>query len=205
MDSIKRKQHWEVVFQTKDTSKVSWYQPVPETSLKLIESLNLPKNSKIIDSGCGDSFLPDYLIEKGFTDITLVDISEKALDVVYNRLRKTEKVKCTAADITCFIPENKFDLWHDRAVFHFLNEKEDIEKYLQTAANSVHSEGYLIIGTFSNNGPDQCSGLNVHQYNENELSKTFETNFNKIYCFAENHSTPSGGNQNFLFCLFQRK
>ena len=191
MDTIKRKQHWEEVFQTKDTSKVSWYQPVPETSLKLIESLNLPKPSKIIDAGCGDSFLPDYLIEKGFTDITLVDISEKALDVVYNRLEKTEKVKCTAADVTCFIPENEFDLWHDRAVFHFLNDKEDIEKYLQTVANSIHSGGYLIIGTFSNNGPDQCSGLNVHQYDENELTKTFETNFKKINCFTENHSTPS--------------
>lgn len=205
MNTENKRAHWEQVFQTKDTTKVSWYQSVPETSLKLIDSLNLPKASKIIDAGCGDSFLPDFLLEKGFTDITLVDISEKALDVVNSRLGKTEKIKCQAADITCFIPDKKFDLWHDRAVFHFLNDKEDIENYVQTVSISINSGGYLIIGTFSNNGPDQCSGLHVHQYNETDLIRTFKQSFKKINCFTENHSTPSGGSQNFLFCLFQRK
>lgn len=203
MNSKEKKTHWEQVFMTKDTSKVSWYQSKPKTSLNLIESLNLSKSSKIIDAGCGDSYLPDFLIEKGFTNITLVDISEKALDSVKNRLKN--KVEYITADVTSFAHSEKFDLWHDRAVFHFLNKESEIQNYMNTVTNSILSGGFLIIGTFSNNGPDQCSGLQVHQYSETELSETFSKSFEKIKCFTENHSTPSGGNQNFLFCFFQKK
>lgn len=203
---MNRKTHWENVFETKDTAKVSWYQRVPETSIKLIEKLNLPKSAKIIEVGSGDSYLGDSLLELGFSKITLLDISEKALKIVEDRLKnKNSFVKFIATDVTDFSPYDRFDIWHDRAVFHFLVEKSDIQKYVKIVAESVVTEGFLIISTFSNNGPDMCSGLKVKQYSETKMTEVFSEYFNKIECFTENHLTPSGGSQNFLFCVFQRK
>ena len=200
-----RKRHWENVFQTKDTTKVSWYQPVPETSLKLIEQINLPKTARIIEVGSGDSYLGDFLIEKGYSEITLLDISEKALDIIRKRLSaKTEKITFLAADVTCFSSSETFDLWHDRAVFHFLTDIADIQKYVANVSEKLVSGGYLILGTFSTNGPDMCSGLHVQRYSEAELAGLFEKDFKKVKCFTELHQTPSGTEQNFLFCVFQR-
>lgn len=206
MDTNARKAHWENVFQSKDTTKVSWHQPVPKTSIQLIGELNLPKTTKIIEVGAGDSFLGDYLLREGFSDITLLDISEKALEKVQSRLiGKEDYVTYLPADITEFSSNKKFDLWHDRAVFHFLTDQKDVSKYLVNVAENIHSGGYLIIGTFSDNGPNRCSDLNVQQYSEKDLVECFEENFNKIKCFKENHITPSNGSQNFTFCVFQRK
>lgn len=205
MNSDKRKEHWEEVFKTKDTTKVSWHQPVPVTSIKLIETLHLPKSAKIIDAGCGDSYLPDHLLEKGYNNITLVDISEKALATVKQRLGgDAKKIHFQISDVTKYKSTVKFDLWHDRAVFHFLTKEDDIQDYLNTVNNHIKPGGYLIIGTFSENGPDQCSGLHVQQYSEDSLTKTFNKYFKRIKCFTENHTTPSGGIQNFLFCLFKK-
>lgn len=200
-----RKRHWENVFQTKDTTKVSWYQPVPETSLKLIEQLNLPKSARIIEVGSGDSFLGDFLLEKGYSEITLLDISEKALDTIRKRLSaKAEKITFLAADVTGFLSSTSFDLWHDRAVFHFLTEIDDIQKYVTNVSEKLVSGGFLILGTFSTSGPDMCSGLCVQRYSEAELVGLFEKDFKKVKCFTELHQTPSGAEQNFLFCVFQR-
>lgn len=206
MNTDERKAHWENVFETKDTRKVSWYQSNPATSLKLIEKLNISKTSKIIEVGSGDSYLGDYLLQKGYSNITLLDISEKALSTIKSRLgEQAKKIKFLAKDITAYSSPKDYKLWHDRAVFHFLTDKADIEKYVQNVSKSVAPKGYLIIGTFSNNGPKMCSDLKVCQYSERELIETFEQNFTAIECFNENHTTPSGGSQNFAFCILQRK
>ena len=205
MKTNKRKAHWENVYQTKDVTKVNWYQPVPETSLRLIEKLNMPASSKIIDIGSGNSNLSDYLLEKGYSEITLVDISEESLENAKKRLgNKSKQIEFLTADVASFTPSKKYDLWHDRAVFHFLTDEKDTQNYVNTASESISTGGYLIIGTFSNNGPDECSGLQVQQYSEKEMTSTFNTTFRKIECFTENHKTPSGGSQNFLFCIFQK-
>ena len=205
MEISERKKHWETVFQTKDTTKVSWYQPVPETSLKLIEKLKLPKSAKIIEVGSGDSYLGDFLLEKGYSEITLLDISEKALDTIKGRLAaNAEKITFLAGDVTNFSSSETYDIWHDRAVFHFLTGNSDIQGYLKNVSEKLVSGGFLILGTFSTNGPDMCSGLHVRQYSEMELTKLFGKYFNKIECFTEVHQTPLGAEQNFLFCVFQR-
>ena len=206
MNTAERKRHWENIFNTKDTTKVSWYQPVPETSLMIIENLALPKSAKIIDAGCGDSCLPDHLLQQGYTNITLVDISEKALEATKKRLGENAKLLCfEAADVTTFTSNNKFDCWHDRAVFHFLNDEIDIRNYLETVNRNIRPGGYLVVGTFSDIGPDQCSGLNVKQYSRDEMVNTFSPYFETLECFTENHQTPSGGIQNFRFGIFKRK
>jgi cyclopropane fatty-acyl-phospholipid synthase-like methyltransferase len=205
MNSNERKLHWENLFQTKDTTLVSWHQTIPQTSLKLIEELNLPKSSKIIEVGSGDSFLSDFLLEKRFSKITLLDISEKALNTIKTRLgKKGRTVHFLTADVTEFSSNQSYNLWHDRAVFHFLTDKNEIQKYVENVSNKLVSGGYLILGTFSSNGPAMCSGLNVKQYTEEEVTETFSKGFEKIKCFAENHQTPSGGNQNFLFSVFKK-
>jgi cyclopropane fatty-acyl-phospholipid synthase-like methyltransferase len=205
MEISERKIHWETVFETKDTTKVSWHQPFPETSIKLIDKLNLPKTARIIEVGSGDSFLADFLIEKGFSEITLLDISEKALEKVRLRLAaKAELITFLANDVTEFSSTLRFDLWHDRAVFHFLTDELEIQKYMENVTEKLVLGGFLILGTFSINGPEICSGLKVQQYSEDNLTKIFSNGFRKIECFTENHKTPSGANQNFLFCIFQK-
>lgn len=205
MKISERKIHWENVFETKDTTKVSWFQRIPETSIKMIDKLNLPKTARIIEVGSGDSFLADFLLEMGYSNITLLDISEKALDTIRARLwAKAENITFLANDVTDFPSAETFDLWHDRAVFHFLTKKTDIQKYVENVSDKLVLGGYLILGTFSTNGPDLCSGLKVQQYSENRLTEIFHHGFNKIECFTENHQTPSESNQNFLFCVFQK-
>jgi len=205
MEKSERKKHWETVFQTKDTTKASWFQPIPETSLNLIDKLKLAKTAKIIDVGSGDSYLGNFLLKKGYSNITLLDISEKALDTIKKRLSdKAEKITFLADDVTDFSTSDTYDLWHDRAVFHFLTDETDIQKYVNNVSDKITSGGFLILGTFSNNGPDMCSGLKVQQYSENQLTKIFSTRFEKIECFTENHQTPSGSGQNFLFCVFRK-
>ena len=201
-----KKAHWENIFQTKDTTIVSWYQAVPATSINLIQKTGLSANSAIIEIGSGDSFLVDHLIEKGYTDISLLDISENALETIRKRLgEKSNSVTFVATDINNFSTDKRFNIWHDRAVFHFLTEKKDIENYVKIATKSVIRKGFLIIGTFSDKGPDSCSGLTIEKYSESKLTAAFSAGFSKLECFTENHNTPSGGIQNFLFCIFQRK
>lgn len=206
MNTSDRKVHWENVFQTNDTTRVSWHQTIPTTSLGIIEELEISKTAKIIEVGSGDSFLGDCLLEKGFSEITLLDISEKALNSVRSRLKDSaEKITFISADITEFSRPNEYQLWHDRAVFHFLTSNKEISCYIQNVSESLKSGAYLVISTFSNNGPDACSGLKVKQYSEKDLTDLFAPNFINIKCFTENHNTPSGGIQNFVFCVFQRK
>jgi hypothetical protein len=195
--------HWDNIYKTKNQDQVSWAQPVPKTSLDFIHSFSLPKTAKIIDIGGGDSKLVDHLLDEGFENITVLDISALALDKAKKRLGdKAEKINWVVSDITEFKPDTTFDMWHDRATFHFLTTGEQITKYLDTARNSV--SGFLTIGTFSDKGPEKCSGLQIKQYNEGKLTAELQNGFDKIKCISEDHITPFDTTQNFLFCSFKR-
>lgn len=196
------KQHWEKVYTEKQPHEVSWTQEVPATSLDFIRGFNLPRNASIIDIGGGDSKLVDFLLMEGFEDITVLDISEQALERAKKRLNeKADKVTWIVSDITDFKPAKHYDLWHDRATFHFLTTGDQIETYLSIAKSSV--QGFLTIGTFSHNGPTKCSGLEIRQYNEDELQEQLSRGFTKLKCFTEDHQTPFSTKQNFLFCSFK--
>lgn len=199
-----QKSHWETVYATKAPNEVSWTQDIPQTSLDFINSFNLPKSAGIIDIGGGDSKLVDFLLEQGFEDITVLDISEKALDRAKARLgSKSDQVKWVVSDITEFEPDRNYDVWHDRAAFHFLTAEIQIKKYLDIAEKSV--TGYMTIGTFSEDGPKKCSGLEIKQYSEPQLEEQLAKGFQKIRCINEDHITPFNTQQNFLFCSFERR
>jgi SAM-dependent methyltransferase len=200
---MERKKHWETLYEIKTPNQVSWTQEIPKTSLDFIHSFNLKKSARIIDIGGGDSKLVDFLLDEGFEKITVLDISAKALDKAKKRLGiKADKVDWVVNDITEFEPATTFDVWHDRATFHFLTDTEQIRKYVEIARKSVN--GYLTIGTFSENGPQRCSGLDIKQYSEETLTAELENGFKKVYCVTEDHVTPLGAIQNFLFCSFMR-
>tara|TARA_R110001583_G_scaffold158611_1_gene310517 strand:- start:3010 stop:3624 length:615 start_codon:yes stop_codon:yes gene_type:complete len=201
---IDRKKHWESVYETKNPDQVSWTQETPKTSMEFIHSFGLNKNAKIIDIGGGDSKLVDHLLEEGFNNITVLDISERAIAKAKNRLgKKANKVNWIVSDITEFEPHSSFDVWHDRATFHFLTTNQQIKKYIKIATKCVR--GYLIIGTFSSNGPKKCSGLDIKQYDEDELTMELKNGFDKTQCVTEDHLTPFNTTQNFLFCSFKRQ
>lgn len=200
------KQHWENVFATKQETEVSWFQQYPKTSVAFLELFNLPLDANIIDVGGGDSHFVDAQIEKGYKNIFLLDISANAIERTKKRLgEKAKHVTFIVSDITDFKPEVKFDFWHDRAAFHFLTDDEKIYKYVSIAEEAINKNGYLILGTFSDEGPKKCSGLEIKQYTETSMSARFEIAFNRIKCIREDHTTPFNTTQNFLFCSFQKK
>ncbi|MBS1650633.1 MAG: class I SAM-dependent methyltransferase [Bacteroidetes bacterium] len=203
---MKTKEHWENVFATKTEAEVSWFQPYPKTSVEFFELFNLPSNANIIDVGAGDSHLVDVLLEKGYKNIYVLDISANAIEKAKKRVgEKASLVNWIVSDIVDFVPPVKFDFWHDRAAFHFLTDTEKVNKYVSIAENAINTNGYLVLGTFSENGPKKCSGLEIQQYNETSMSSQFERMFNRIKCVTEDHQTPFNTIQNFLFCSFQRK
>jgi 2-polyprenyl-3-methyl-5-hydroxy-6-metoxy-1,4-benzoquinol methylase len=204
MMNPENKNHWETVYETKNPDQVSWTQDVPTTSLDFIHSFKLPKTAKIIDIGGGDSKLVDFLVNEGFENVTVLDISAKALDKAKKRLgENAKKINWVVSDITDFEPNTTFDVWHDRATFHFLTTTEQVAKYMETARKSVN--GFLTIGTFSENGPTKCSGLTIKQYTEDSLTTELKNGFEKIRCLTEDHTTPFQTTQNFLFCSFKRQ
>ena len=199
------KEHWEKVFSTKQENEVSWFQPNPKTSMDFIRKLGIPKNAKIIDVGGGDSYFIDTLLKAGYTNLYLLDISEEAILRIKKRLGvNASKVTFIVSDILDFKAQTTFNVWHDRASFHFLTAQIDIEKYQDIVANAIVSNGKFIIGTFSENGPKKCSGLDITQYNEAALLDVFKNSFEKIECFTEDHLTPFETIQNFIFCSFTK-
>tara|TARA_B100001093_G_scaffold304405_1_gene290268 strand:- start:1887 stop:2498 length:612 start_codon:yes stop_codon:yes gene_type:complete len=200
---INHKEHWEKVYKTKKSDEVSWIQKIPSTSLALIKSLKLNKTANIIDVGAGDSNLVDYLLDEGFKNLTVLDISSRAQDRAKKRLgEKAKLVKWITSDITEFSPNTFYDLWHDRASFHFLTKKKQIETYVNTVNKYV--KGNLILATFSKNGPQKCSGLQITQYSDKSLNEIFKFGFKKTSSLIEDHQTPFGTKQNFLFCGFKK-
>jgi SAM-dependent methyltransferase len=199
------KTHWNAIYRTKTPEELSWTEDVPRTSLDFIGTFNLPKDARIIDIGGGDSHLVDHLLAQGYKHITVLDISEEALHRARQRLGdKAASVQWIISDITDFRPMSAYDVWHDRATFHFLTTTSQITCYLSTARRAIHTGGYAVIGTFSDNGPEKCSGLPIRQYNEQDLTQELENGFKKIKCITKDHHTPFNTLQNFLFCSFKR-
>jgi len=196
------KKHWEDIYQNKKPNEVSWSQPIPKASLDSIEKLTLPLSAKIIDIGGGDSYLAEHLLEKGYTNITVVDISENAINRAKLRLgSKANLIKWINIDIINFKPTTTYDVWHDRATFHFLTTQESIDKYLQIVKEAV--KGKIVIGTFSSEGPTSCSGLKINRYDEPNLVEKFKSiGFRKNNCKIEEHKTPLSTLQEFIFCEF---
>lgn len=199
-----KKEHWQDIYATKGMQEVSWFQKVPEISLDLIQKVAPNKDASIIDVGGGDGFLVDNLLELGYTNITVLDISENAINRAKQRLGNIdEKVKWVISDITNFLPEKKYDVWHDRAVFHFLTEQKDKAKYKTLVNKSIND--YFVLATFSDEGPNKCSGLEICKYSELDLKKQFDNSFKVIESFKKNHSTPFNTTQNFIFSVFQKQ
>lgn len=203
---MERKAHWENVFSIKQEKEVSWYQESPKASIDFVNNLNIAKDAKIIDIGGGDSYLIDALLELGYSNLYLLDISAKAIERVKNRLGvKAANVTFIVSDVLDFKPETTFDFWHDRASFHFLTTESQINHYAELVDSAVANQGKLVIGTFSENGPKKCSGLEITQYNAAKLNAVFATNFDLIESFTEDHKTPFDTLQNFIFCSFKKK
>jgi hypothetical protein len=197
-----KKEHWETVYETKTPDQVSWTQATPKTSLELIRACEDYRNKSIIDIGGGDSNLIDFLLADGCQELTVLDISAKALDRAKVRLGETaEKVTWIVSDINDFIPDRNYQIWHDRAAFHFLTEASQIGRYVSVVNNWV--DGDLIVGTFSEDGPRKCSGLDVTQYSESKMTQTFG-GFEKSSCEFEAHITPFQTTQHFIFCHFKK-
>ncbi len=201
---MNRKDYWEQIYQRKNFTEVSWYQAVPKTSIEFLKNAKIPKTAKIIDIGGGESQFVNYLLEKGYKNITVLDISANAIEKKRAELGKNaNKINWIVSDIVDFVPTEKYDFWHDRATFHFLTQENEIEQYLHTIKNNVNTNGVLVVGTFSENGPTKCSGLEIKQYSEIALSEKISAFFNKIKCITTEHLTPFNTVQNFIFCSFK--
>lgn len=206
METFDRKSHWEKIYQTKPLQAVSWYEPTPETTLQFVAQFKLPKSAKIMDVGGGDSLLVDNLLDLGYTDITVLDISAKALERAKERLgNRAAQVKWVVADAASYQPSERYDFWHDRAAFHFLTDEGEIGRYLETVKNHLTEKGYLVIGTFSEQGPEKCSGIEVRRYSEQSMSQRLNAFFEKIRCIAIDHLTPFNTLQNFIYCSFRQR
>ena len=199
------KLHWEKIYDEKNEDEVSWFQKETNESMKMIQSVEID-NPKIIDVGSGRSKLLKNLIEIGYNDLTYLDISEAALKKSKEFLgEQSYKVRWISKDVLSFKTDEKFDIWHDRAVFHFLNEENLIRKYIDLVEKNISESGHLIIGTFSENGPLKCSGLDVKRYSEKVIEKIFNRSFKLIDSFYYDHVTPFNTTQNFLFSHFIKK
>ena len=199
------KNHWENIYQNKNEDEVSWFQKTPNTSIEIINSIKIKKESKIIDVGSGRSRLFKNLIELGYNNLTYLDISESAAKKSKIFLGEQSKnIKWIVEDVLNFEPKQNFDVWHDRAVFHFLTDKNQIKKYVDLVSRNISNNGYLIIGTFSEQGPLKCSGLKVSRYSESLIKTTFIESFALLNSFKIDHSTPFNTTQNFLFSVLKK-
>jgi trans-aconitate methyltransferase len=200
-----RKTHWETVYTTKGENEVSWFQDNPALSLELIDLVRPAHDAAIIDIGGGASRLVDNLLGRGFERVTVLDISQAALEVAKTRLgKRATKVQWVVADVTKWWPPQTFDIWHDRAAFHFLVDAADRAAYIARLKEAVPPGGHVIIGTFAVDGPEKCSGLPVNRYDAARLSEELGTGFALIHAQAHDHTTPWHSEQHFQFCVFRR-
>lgn len=200
------KDHWENVYETKGDQEVSWYQEIPVTSLNLINSLSLDKEDSIIDIGGGNSNLVYELSKKGFANLSVLDISAKSLERTKSKLgQKSTEIQWIVSDILEFQPQQQYNLWHDRATFHFLIQENDVLQYINIVSKAIKKGGFLIVATFSTSGPKKCSGLEITQYSKEKLQSLFHESFELIQSFEEVHKTPFETEQNFVYTIFKRK
>jgi SAM-dependent methyltransferase len=201
---MNRREHWDKVYAEQAENEVSWFQPTPAMSLKLFDALGLDSSASVIDVGAGTSRLVDELLDRGYRDISVLDVSQVALDSARERLGvRAAKVQWIVGDITSVdLPPARFDAWHDRAAFHFLTSANDRRQYVQQATSSIKPGGHLILSTFSDDGPDSCSGLPVARYGPRQLSEQVGPAFALGRHETGIHVTPWGARQRFLYCDF---
>jgi 2-polyprenyl-3-methyl-5-hydroxy-6-metoxy-1,4-benzoquinol methylase len=199
-----RQEHWTNVYREKAPDAVSWYQPAPEPSLDALDRFGASVSSSFIDVGGGASNLVDALLSGGWQDVTVLDIAAPALDAAKQRLgAKASNVHWEVADITDWLPARRYDIWHDRAVFHFLTEPEQREAYLRALSAGVAVGGLVIIATFALDGPERCSGLAVERYDPEKLARELGASFRLLECWRDDHVTPWGAKQAFNWCAFR--
>lgn len=203
---MSRKQHWDDVYDNKTTTKVSWYTPHLARSLELIERAALGPSAAVIDVGGGASTLPADLLERGLADITVLDISHTALRTARAALGpRAASIKWITGDVTSVeLPRQAYDLWHDRAVFHFLTDAEQRQAYLEQVQRALRPGGKVVVATFGPQGPLKCSGLEVVRYDDATLVQQFGALFERVHCVQEHHTTPWGSEQEFVYCLCRR-
>ena len=203
---MNKKTHWEHIYETKSPTQVSWYQEHAQFSLEYIKRTGIRKTDRIIDVGGGTSTLVDDLVADGFQQISILDVSGAALQIARQRLgRRAVHVNWIEADITqADLPEQGYDLWHDRAVFHFLTQPEDRKRYVDVVRRAVRRRGHIIVATFAPDGPDHCSGLEVMRYNPESLHNEFGDEFDLVDSTNETHHTPFGTEQKFMYCYCRR-
>jgi SAM-dependent methyltransferase len=200
-----RKQHWENVYQNKSPHEVSWFQAVPELSLRLMSSAGVGLDEPVIDVGGGASKLVDALYDAGYSDISVLDVSSAALVHAQNRLgNKANNINWYEQDITHFVPPKQFALWHDRAVFHFLTHQADRDSYIAVLKKALKPGGHLIIMAFATDGPVKCSGLEIVQYDTTKLINALGPGFDLVEDGYEIHKTPVGNQQKFAYFMFSR-
>ncbi len=206
MQSETRQAHWQSVYTSKGEAGVSWFQENPEPSLELMAEVEARPASAIVDIGGGASRLVDHLIDRGFQDLTVLDLSGAALDAAKARLgRLAASVRWIVADATAWEPPKKYDIWHDRAAFHFLTEQDDRAAYVARLARALTTGGYAIIATFAPDGPEQCSGLPVVRYDADGLGQVLGPAFELVHTRRHAHTTPWGSVQFFQFSVFCRR
>ena len=206
VENMGSKEHWENIYKTKSSKEVSWYRSHLDKSLELILSAGIDKDASIIDVGGGASTLVDDLLNNGFKNITVLDVSSKALEVSKNRLGgRASQVEWLVADITqVSLEPSHYGLWHDRAVFHFLALPQARKKYVKAMNQSLKSGGHLIMATFGINGPLKCSGLEIVRYSPESIQAELGTGYKLLKHFSEIHNTPFDTTQEFLYCHFQK-
>ena len=200
---ILRAKHWEGVFQNADYQQVLWHQVSPDKSLQLVQKYS-DKDAKVVDAGCGASFLVDRLLECGYQDIVLLDTANTSLEIVRKRV-DSMNIKLISGDILDFRTSAKCDIWHDRAAFHFLREKKEIEQYFQVVMNSLKRGGIAIISTFRVNGPLQCAGLDIEQYDADKMSKELPEGLELVASQEYMHITPKQSEQEYIYFTLKRK
>jgi SAM-dependent methyltransferase len=205
VNDASRKAHWENVYSTKGENEVSWFQDDPAPSLDLIELAKPRPDAVIVDIGGGASRLVDQLLARGFDNVTVLDLSQAALAAARARLGgKAARVQWVTADVTKWYPTQIFDIWHDRAAFHFLTTEMDRVAYVERLRKAVRPGGYVIIGTFALDGPEKCSGLPISRYDAASLGKVLGDDFQLVHARPHEHVTPWAAIQRFQFSVFRR-
>lgn len=199
-------EHWDAVYTNKAEADVSWYQPETQATLQIVETAAPNKNAAILDAGAGDARLLETLANKGYADLTALDISQAALNRAQARMgAAANQIKWVCADLREWRPDRQYDVWHDRATFHFLNDEASAGAYANLVARAVIPGGKLIVGGFAEDGPEKCSGLRVRRYDETGLREVFEPAFELEKTERYVHQTPSGALQHFLVGIFARR
>lgn len=201
-----RREHWETVYREKNEDEVSWFQGRASTSLALIARASSDRGARIVDVGGGASRLVDALVDDGYRNVAIVDVAAAALAKARERLgERADRVRWVVADLLAWTPDAIFDVWHDRAVFHFMTRPEERAAYLGAMRRALEPGGHAIIATFASNGPEKCSGLPVRRYEPDELAAELGPAFRLVESVREEHATPAGKTQAFQYSLFRRE